>query len=126
MEVEKDDKVIKRAPNRLIVENPSNDDNSICLMNEKKMKELEIYNGDPVLVKGKRRNKTLLIAIRENNLDEQKVAFNKVVRNNLKTKLGDLCTVTSVNECPNLKKIHVLPYADTIEGITGNIAQTYL
>ena len=122
MEVEKDDKVIKRAPNRLIVENPSNDDNSICLMNEKKMKELEIYNGDPVLVKGKRRNKTLLIAIRENNLDEQKVAFNKVVRNNLKTKLGDLCTVTSVNECPNLKKIHVLPYADTIEGITGNIA----
>ena len=58
---------MKRAPNRLIVENPTNDDNSICLMNEKKMKELEIYNGDPVLVKGKRRNKTLLIAIRENN-----------------------------------------------------------
>ena len=122
MEVEKDDKVMKRAPNRLIVENPTNDDNSICLLNEKKMKELEIYNGDPVLVKGKRRNKTLLIAIRDNNLDEQKVAFNKVVRNNLKSKLGDLCTVSSVNECPNLKKIHVLPYSDTIEGITGNIA----
>ena len=125
MEVEKD-QVIKRAPNRLIVENPTNDDNSICLLNEKKMKELEIYNGDPVLVKGKRRNKTLLIAIRENNQEEQKVAFNKVVRNNLRVKLGDLCTVSSVNECPNLKKIHVLPYADTIEGITGNIAQTYL
>ena len=27
---------------------------------------------------------------------------------------------------PNANKIHVLPFADTIEGLTGNITQTFL
>jgi len=116
-----------RAPNRLIVDNPTNDDNSICIMHETKMKELKIFNGDPVLLKGKRRRKTLCIAIRDNTIgDVQKVAINKVTRNNLRSKLGDIITVNSVPEVPNLQKIHVLPYADTIEGLTGNLAQIYL
>jgi transitional endoplasmic reticulum ATPase len=117
---------MKRAPNRLTVENPLNDDNSICAMHESKMKELKIYNGDPVLLKGKRRNKALCVAIRENSLDPSKIAINKVVRNNLRSKLGDFITVMPTQEVPNLKKIHVLPYADTIEGLTGSIPQTYL
>ena len=90
-------------------------------MNEAKMKELKIFNGDPILLKGKRRNKTLCIAIRDNKLDSQKLAVNKVVRNNIKVKLGDLATVTALESVPNLQKIHVLPYSDTIEGLTGNI-----
>ena len=69
MDIEKQEEQIKRAPNRLTIENPTNDDNSICAMNEEKMKELKIYNGDPVLLKGKRRNKCLCIAIRDNKLD---------------------------------------------------------
>lgn len=91
-------------------------------MNEQRMKELKVYNGDPILVKGKRRNQTLCIAIRDSNIDASKIAINKVVRNNLRVKMGDLVTVNPVTEVPNLKKIHVLPYADTIEGLTGNIA----
>lgn len=91
-------------------------------MHEQKMKELKVFNGDPVLLRGKRRNKTVCIAIKDNKLDPQKIAINKVVRNNLKVKLGDLVTLSSVEQVPNLKKIHVLPYADTIEGLTGNIA----
>lgn len=47
-------------------------------------------------------------------------------RNNIRVKLGDVITVNSVPEVPNLQKIHVLPYADTIEGLTGNLAQIYL
>ena len=30
------------------------------------------------------------------------------------------------NDVPNAVKIHVLPFKDSIEGITGNITQTYL
>lgn len=63
-------------------------------MTEEKMKELKIFNGDPVLLKGKRRNKTLCIAIRDGKLENEKIAINKVVRNNLKVKLGDLLTVS--------------------------------
>jgi transitional endoplasmic reticulum ATPase len=41
---------VARAANRLMVEEPTSDDNSICLMHEDKMRELKIFNGDPVLL----------------------------------------------------------------------------
>lgn len=118
---ETEQQVQSRAPNRLLVEEPTSDDNSICLMHSEKMKELKVFNGEPVLIKGKRRNKTLVIAIKDDRLDVSKIAINKVVRNNLKIKLGDLVTVTVPEAVPDLKKIHILPYQDTIEGITGDL-----
>jgi transitional endoplasmic reticulum ATPase len=116
----------KKAPNRLIAEEPKNDDNSIVAMHESKMKELKIFNGDPVILRGKRRHETLCIAVRDNTIDPTKMGINKVVRNNIRIRLGDLVTVRPAPEVPNLKNIHILPYKDTIEGLTGNIAQTYL
>lgn len=47
------------------MEEPASDDNSICLMHSEKMKELKVFNGEPVILKGKRRNKTLVIAIKD-------------------------------------------------------------
>lgn len=130
MEIEKkqDDKKgeMKRAPNRLIVEDSKNDDNSIVCMHESKIKELKIFNGENVILVGKRRHKTLCLVVRDNTIPPEKVAINKCVRNNLRVKLGDLLTVKAEENMPNLKKIHILPYADTIEGITGNIPATYL
>jgi transitional endoplasmic reticulum ATPase len=116
----------KKAPNRLIAEEPKNDDNSIVAMHESKMKELKIFNGDPVILRGKRRHETLCIAVRDNTMDPNKMGINKGVRNNIRIRLGDLVTVRPAPEVPNLKKIHIIPYKDTIEGLTGNIAQTYL
>lgn len=43
--------------------------------------------------------------------------MNKVVRKNLRIRLGDVVTVKPAGEVPNLTKIHVLPIDDTIEGI---------
>ena len=59
--------------------------------------------------------------------DDKCIYMNKVVRRNLRVRFGD---VVSVHPCPadvpNASKIHVLPFKDSIEGITGNITQTYL
>lgn len=95
-------------------------------MHESKMKELKIINGDPVILRGKRRNETLCIAIWDNTIDTNKLGINKVVWSNIRVRLGDLVTVKPAPEVPNLKKIHILPYKDTIEGLTGNIAHIYL
>jgi len=106
MEVEntpKEELKLRRAPNRLIVDNPQNDDNSIAVLHESKMKELKIFNGDAVLLKGKRRKKTMCIAIRDNTIkDAQKIAINKVTRNNIRSKLGDVITLNSLADVPNL------------------------
>lgn len=52
--------------------------------------------------------------------------MNKVVRSNLRVRLGD---VISVHQCQDVKygkRVHILPLDDTIEGITGNLFDAYL
>ena len=52
--------------------------------------------------------------------------MNKVVRKNLRVRLGD---VVSVHQCPDVKygkRVHVLPFEDTTEGITGNLFDAFL
>jgi len=116
----------KKSPNRLIVDDAVNDDNSVIGLSAAKMDELELFRGDTVLLKGKRRRDTVCIVLAEDGTDDGKLRCNRVVRNNLKVRLGD---VVSVHPCPDVKygsRIHVLPFEDTIEGVTGNLFDVYL
>jgi len=121
----------KRAPNRLVVDDVSevaqqDGDNSCVLLSNEKMEELDLFRGDSVVVKGKRRKETVCIAIANDNTEAGKVRMNKVVRKNLKVKLGDVVTIVPAGDVKYGKRIHVLPFSDTVEGITGNLFDTYL
>lgn len=118
----------KKAPNKLTVEEATNDDNTTVYMTAAKLNELGLFRGDPVLLRGKRRKTTIAVALTEagNELEDGKIRMNKVLRSNLKLRLGDVAVVNPSTQTPNLTKIHILPYADTIEGLTGDLAQTYL
>ena len=119
----------KKAPNKLQVEDSPQDDNSVIELTQAKMDELKIFKGDAVVLKGKKRKETIAIAL-TNESEEAKdmhILMNKVVRRNLRVRIGDTVSVHAMpNDVPNAAKIHVLPFADSIEGITGNITQTYL
>jgi transitional endoplasmic reticulum ATPase len=52
--------------------------------------------------------------------------MNKIVRKNLRVKLGDVVSVHAAGEVPYGKAVHVLPFDDSIEGISGNLFETYL
>lgn len=117
---------VKRSPNRLIVEEALNDDNSVISLSPAKMEELNVFRGDTVLIKGKKRKDTCCIVLADAALEDSKLRMNKVVRKNLRVRLGD---IVSIHACGNVaygKRIHVLPIDDTVEGITGNIFETYL
>jgi transitional endoplasmic reticulum ATPase len=116
----------KKAPNRLIVDEALNDDNSTVALSQAKLNELKIFKGDPILIKGKKRHETLVIALVDNKLEEGKIRMNKAVRKNLRVRLGDVVSIKQVANVPNLTKVHVLPLDDTIEGLTGDLATTYL
>jgi len=73
------------------------------------------------LIKGKKRKETLCIALVDNNMEDGKIKMNKVVRKNLRVRLGDVVSIKPAPEVPNLTKIHILPLDDTIDGITGNL-----
>jgi len=116
----------KAKPNRLLVEDAVNDDNSVVSMSQAKMDELNIFRGDTVLLKGRRKRDTVAIALVDPDVPNEKIRMNRVVRNNLRVRIGD---VVSVHPCPDVqygKRIHVLPIDDTIEGLTGNLFDTFL
>uniref|UniRef100_A0A8C4T221 vesicle-fusing ATPase n=1 Tax=Erpetoichthys calabaricus TaxID=27687 RepID=A0A8C4T221_ERPCA len=116
----------KHRPNRLIVDEALNEDNSIVCLSQSKMEELQMFRGDTVLLKGKKRRQTVCIVLTDDTCVEERVRMNRVTRNNLRVRLGD---VISIQPCPDVKygkRIHVLPIDDSIEGLTGNLFDVFL
>ncbi|CAI7908975.1 unnamed protein product, partial [Closterium sp. NIES-54] len=116
----------KKALNRLIVDEAVNDDNSVVALNMKTMEELQLFRGDTVLLKGKKRKDTVCIVLADDTVEETRIRMNKVVRANLRVRLGD---VVSVHQCADVKygkRIHVLPIDDSVEGVSGNLFDAYL
>lgn len=119
----------KKAPYKLIVEDATQDDNSVVMITNAKMEELKIFKGDTVLLRGKKRKDTVCLALTPeegDDLDDGKIRMNKIVRKNLRVRLGDVVAVHAHSDVPNAERVHILPIDDTIEGITGNLTQTYL
>lgn len=127
----------KSKPNRLIVEDAVNDDNSVVALSLAKMDELQLFRGDTVgiynrdnltiltihvqvLLKGKKRKESVCIVLSDDTVSNEKIRMNRVVRNNLRLRLGD---VVAIQSCPDVKygtRVHVLPIDDSVEGLTGN------
>ncbi|CAF1306718.1 unnamed protein product [Adineta steineri] len=116
----------KERPNRLLVDDSTNDDNSVVALSQKKMDELLLFRGDTVMVKGKKRHETICIVLADDNCSNERIRMNHVVRNNLRVRPGDTVSVQACSDARYGKRITVLPIDDTVEGMTGNLFEVYL
>ena len=108
------------------------------------MEILQLFRGDTIIVRyaiipnkqsgvdlffcpsGKKRRDTVLICLSSDDVEEGRIQMNKVARNNLRVKLGD---VVNVHQCLDIKygkHVHILPFDDSIEGLSGNIFDVFL
>ena len=102
------------------MEDAVNDDNSVVALSMAKMDELQLFRGDTVLLKGKKRKESVCIVLSDDTVGDEKIRMNRVVRNNLRVRLGD---VVAVQSCPDVKygkRVHILPIDDSVEGLSGN------
>ncbi|RXK39200.1 transitional endoplasmic reticulum ATPase [Tremella mesenterica] len=92
------------------------------------MEILGLFRGDTIIVRGKKRKDTVLICLSQDDVEEGKIAMNKVARANCAVRLGDLAHVSAANDIKYGKsRIHVLPFADSIEeGLSGNLFDVFL
>lgn len=67
-----------------------NDDNSTIGLSQAKLDELGLFRGDTVFIKGKKRRVTACIVLAIEECANEKVLMNRVVRQNLRVKLGDI------------------------------------
>ena len=77
----------KKKPNRVLVEDAANDDNSVVALSQAKMDELQLFRGDTVLLKGKKRKQTVCIVLSDENITDDKIRMNRVVSVQLYTKI---------------------------------------
>lgn len=115
---------------------------AVATLNPATMETLQLFRGDTIIVRcvesvhleifsddfhsGKKRRDTVLIVLSSDDVEEGKIQMNKVARNNLRVKLGD---VAVVHQCPDIKygkRVHILPFDDSVEGLSGNIFEVYL
>ncbi|CAN0045160.1 unnamed protein product [Ectocarpus sp. 4 AP-2014] len=118
----------RAMPNACVVDDAVSTEveQTVVSLSAAKMDELGIFNGDAVLLKGKKRKDTVCIALVEDGLEDSSIRMSKVTRKNLRLRLGDIVTV---HEAPDVKYatvVHVLPYAEDLEGVTGETFETFL
>lgn len=70
------------------------------------MDELQLFRGDTVLMKGKKRRETVCIVLSDDTCSDEKVRMNRVVRNNLRVRLGDVIRYVKAHNF--IKKIYRL------------------
>ena len=73
----------KKAPNRLVVDDALNDDNSVVCLSPAKMEELQLFRGDTVLLKGKKGKDTVCIVLSSDDTEDANIRMNKVAFNHL-------------------------------------------
>jgi len=79
-------------------------------------------------MKGKKRKETMGTALvtEDPNMKDEEIRTNKCIRRNLRIHMGDNIIVKSAGDISNGLKVHILPFEDTIEGISGNITESHL
>jgi len=119
---------INKTRNRLVVEEVQKeaDDNSAVYLSASKIDEMGLFRGDTVLLKGKRRKDTVCIIMADDNCDNEKIKMNSIVRNNLHVKIGDIVTVHQFSDLKFGKRIHVLPFEDSIKEKKCDFFESYL
>lgn len=115
-----------KNPHRFIVDESLSDDNSTVFFNSDTMEEMDFFRGGHVKVKGKRQTFTVGVSLPSDECDSGKIQMNKIMRKNLKVHLGDVVIVHSCEDCAYGKRIHVLPFEDSLGGVTGNLFNSYL
>jgi transitional endoplasmic reticulum ATPase len=116
----------KDRPNRLFIEDVLDDDNSVARLSSKTMDKLQLFYGDTVKLKGKKRRETICIALSDDTCQDDRIRVNYVIQKNLRVHSGDVITIQGCQDVKYGKRIHVLPIDDTVKGIGDNLLQDYL
>lgn len=116
----------KYGPNTLLVDDSITDDHSTVAMNSDRMEELGLFSGDTVLLKGKKRRDTIAVVNSDDGVLETRIQMTKVTRSNLRLRLSDPVKIEAMPDVKFAKSVQVLPFSDTIEGLTGDLFEVFV
>ena len=77
----------------------ASDDNSVVALSQAKMDELQLFRGDTVLLKGKKRKETVCIVLADDTVANDKVKMDGVVASRVLSL--QVCSITPIHELPH-------------------------
>ncbi|KAG2247568.1 hypothetical protein Bca52824_087196 [Brassica carinata] len=80
----------KKSPNRFVVDEAIDDDNSSVSLHHSTMEKAAAFPGDAILIKAKKRKDIVFILFADESCEDPKIRMNKIVRSNLRVRLGDV------------------------------------
>jgi transitional endoplasmic reticulum ATPase len=116
----------KYGPDTLLTDDSVTDDHSTVAMNSERMDELGLFSGDTVLLKGKKRRDTIAVVSSDDSVLETRIQMTKVMRSNLRLRLSDPVKIQAFPDVKFAKSVQVLPFSDTVEGLTGDLFEVYV
>jgi hypothetical protein len=116
----------KMTPNTLLVDDSIVDDHSTISLSKAKIDELGLFDGDIVLLKGKKRKNTIAVVNTDKTVDTNRARMSKVIRSNLRLRLGDAVDVSAMPDVKFAKSVQVLPFKDSVDGINGDLFEVLI
>lgn len=114
------------SPNRLLVKEPTSKDNSIVGIHPTRMEQIGLFNGDTILIKGRRSRETVCVVVPDATVEEEETRLPKTVRRWLKIGDADRVKVSQYPDIKNAKRVHVLPFKDCLHGFDGDVFEVFL
>lgn len=101
-------------------------DGSVVGVSVNRMNEMDIFQGDAILIKGKKRRESLFI-VKRMDIPDNKIVLVRDGCENLRVRVGDFVKVYKlVSDTPMVKKATILPVKEDVENIEGNIYEILL
>ena len=117
---------LRKRPNRLSVDEASTNDNSIITLHPDKIHQLELFNRDYVLLRGKKQRQTVCIVLPDDDCPVDSIRMNKVIRHNLRVRLSDLVTLKPFPDLKYGVSVQIKAIDDTVSSISGDLASVFL
>ncbi|KIL63014.1 hypothetical protein M378DRAFT_199009 [Amanita muscaria Koide BX008] len=99
---------------------------AIATINPATIKALSLVHGCTITVRGEMIRGTALTCLSSESVKEGYIRMNGVARNNLRIKADDLVSVQSCSDIKPANKVQILPFNDSIKGLSGDIFHDYL
>lgn len=115
------------VPNRLAVAESRHDDVSVVALSKAKMAELDLFEADVVLLKGRFGMQTVGVALADDTVADGEVGLSQATQRNAGCrKWGDKLKAYPCADIKPGKRVHVLPFKDSLGGFSGELASDLL
>ena len=103
------------------------DDNSILVLSPNAAEALKMFPGDIARVEGPEGMCTILVLLVDKDLEDGECSLNCTARENVNVDFGGRVSITHMSAYIGyLKHVNILPFADTIHGLTGSLLDDFL